>query len=1077
MGCIYIIDGIEYNEDQLKEYLAKNLEDFSGELAGEESEVRGINKAANEMRRQYLNMESYDPDVITNFQANQRAEEWLKNGGDVNELLDYMESGQPVSSEQQEVVKILNMELDAKIAENPTDELLAKQRRLTKINDIIGTDAARLLQARKGMPEPMTTISDYYIDKMNRNGVDVLTKAQKEEAKADFEKIAKLEEEVAKLREQNNEAAAKELVQREINEAKKTVVIGRVTEKKKVDYVTERKKVVGDIRQKLKDIRQGRSGITAVPTFGVNEFIAISPDVAKLARLYVQEGVDKLDEVIDRIHDILKSELAGVTKKDVQDMIAGKYSKPRATKSELQYKVENLRKEAKILNEIEDVKAGKPKTEKEEIRKNQRIADLNRQLVAAKTEAGYYDDVKVRQAEKAVSKNIEDLKRRIEEKDFEVEKAQKISSPKLEQLREEQKALRDEFNELKNEGKVKKDKGQAKLESSVKNVEAQIAELERRIEEKDYSDKPKRLNILDDIELKKKNPELFNKLVVARERLDDLKFEYTQKMAKEEMESKRGFQRAVAETGKFAKEGFSTVKALKAGIDNSVVFIQNGLAVLNPMNIKATARGLRSQVDVVFSEANFRARLVEIYENKALIDMLSRAGLDLIDPKGFRQSIVNEQFGGQNWLDKIKFNIKGKQYKASDITSPFERIFAAFSNEFRLQIFLRGAEKLINQGKTLDNNIEDFKSLASYANNITGRGKLKAQIRPADPIISSLIWAPGLMSSSLNIMGLGDVVNLGKNKGYYRAMTPQVRMYALKETSYGVLMGALIMAAMALDPDKEVDSDPTSVTFGQVRDTKNGWSYNIFGRFTPYVRYLAMMVLRAKAINGKPVKFDAKAETYKFFRGKAAPFAGVASDLAFSENFQGKKYTLDNKGQIASDLFEPLFIKELREQMKIDGTDAILTRAIPSFMGIKVVNEKMYDKRDLQSLLDDTQVSSTMDKNLMVSYKEDLIGKPVTNKEFEEFVIQRDKLIGEYIAKIHEKGIPVLENEKVVMKPITEVTKEELTKEINRLKTLATKNIKKELFGEKPEAEEYLQEDLRLTREELGIGNPEEEQY
>ena len=99
-------------------------------------------------------------------------------------------------------------------------------------------------------------------------------------------------------------------------------------------------------------------------------------------------------------------------------------------------------------------------------------------------------------------------------------------------------------------------------------------------------------------------------------------------------------------------------------------------------------------------------------------------------------------------------------------------------------------------------------------------------------------------------------------------MTPQVRMYALKETSYGILMGALIMAAMALDPDKEVDSDPTSVTFGQVRDTKNGWSYNIFGRFTPYVRYLAMMTLRAKAINGKPVNFDAKAETYKFFRYK-----------------------------------------------------------------------------------------------------------------------------------------------------------------------------------------------------------------
>jgi hypothetical protein len=1005
MGCIYVIDGVEYNEAQLKEYLANNLEDFSGELAGIESEVRGINKAANEMRRQYLNMESYDPDVITNFEANQKAEEWLKKGGDVNELLDKLENGGPVSLFEQEVVKILNMELDAKIAENPTDELLAKQKRLTKINDIIGTDAARVLQARKGMPAPMTTISDYYIDKMNRNGVEVLTESQKKEAKADFEKIAKLEKEVEELREQVNDAAAKELTQREINETKRT----RKSSTKKVDYAAERNKVIGDIRQKLKDIRQGRSGINTVPLPGVQEFIEIAPDVAKLARLYVQEGVDNLGDLVTRIHDVLRTELAGLTKQDVQDMIAGKYNEPRPTKSELQYKVESLRKEAKLLNEIEAVKAGKPKTEKEEIRKNQKIVDLNKQLLEVKRAAGYYD---------------------------------KTNQPA-------------------------KDKDQAKLESSVKNVESQIAEFERRIKEGDYSEKPKRINLLDDTELKKKNPELFNKLVVAREKLDDIKFEYTQKMAREEMNSKKGISRAVAETEKFAKEGFNTVKALKAGIDNSVVFIQNGLAVLNPMNIKATAKGLKAQIDVVASEANFRARLIEIYENKPLLDMITKSGLDLIDPKGFRQSIENEQFGGQNWLDKIKFKIKGKDYKASDITSPFERIFAAFSNEFRLQIFIRGAEQLMAKGKTIDKNTEDFKSLASYANNITGRGKLKAELRPADPIISSLVWAPGLMASSLNIMGLGDVVNLGKNKGYYRAMTPEVRSYALRETAYGIAMGALIMAAMALDPDKEVDSDPTSVTFGQVKDTKNGWSYNLFGRFTPYVRYLAMMTLRGKMINGKPVKFDAKAETYKFLRGKAAPFTGVAADLAFSQNFQGKKYDLDDKGQIISDLFEPLFIKELREQMKIDGTDAILTRAIPSFMGIKVVNEKMYDKRDLESLLKDTQASSAMDKNLVVNYKQDPIGKPVTKDEFNEFVKQRDKLIGEYVTKIHQKGVPVLVGENTVIKSITEVSKEDLMKAISKIKTLATKKVKKDLFGEKPEPEDYLQEDLRLSWEDL----------
>jgi hypothetical protein len=1004
MGCIYIIDGIEYNEAQLKEYLAKNLESFSEELAGEKSKFAGINKAANQIRRDMLGMESYDPDVVTNIETNKKAEEWLKAGGDVNKLLSDIESKKPVTSFDQEIVKILNLELDAKIAENPTDELLAKQRRLVQINDLIGTDAARLLQQRKRMPPPMSTISDYYIDKMDKNGVEVLTEGQKAEAKADFEKISKLEKEVADLRAKVDEAAAKELTNREVEETKKTIRLGEAP-KKKVDYAAERSKVIDDIRKKLRSNK-----LTAVPIPFIDKYIEIAPDVAKLARLYVEEGVEKLDDLVAKVYDVLSSEIAGLTKRDVQDMIAGKYSKPRETKSEIEKKLEDLKKEAKILNEIEDVKAGKPKTEREEIRKNQRIADLNKQLVKVREEAGYYDE------------------------------------------------------------------GKKKLEGSIKNIESQIAEFERRIKEGDYSAKPKRLNILDDTELRKKNPELFNKLLDARDKLDNLKFEYTQKLAKEEIAAMKGFQKAFAQTGKFTKEGFNTVKALKAGVDNSAVFIQNGIAVMNPMNIKATAKGLEAQLDVAFSEKNFRRRLVAIHENKPLMDMVRRSGLDIIDPKGFRESITNEQFGGQNWLDKIKFKVKGKEYKASGLTSPFERIFAAFSNEFRLQIFIRGAEKLIAKGKTLDNNIEDFKSLASYANNITGRGKIHNEIKRAEPIISSLIWAPGLMSSSMNIMGLGDLANLGKNKGYYRAMTPEVRAYAVKETAAGIAMGVLVMAAMALDPDKEVDYNPESVTFGQVRDTKNGWSYNVFGRFTPYIRYLAMMTMRGKMIDGKPVKFDAKKETYKFFRGKAAPFAGVATDLAFSENFQGKKYTLDNKGQIASDLFEPLFVKELREQMKIDGTEAILKRGIPSFMGIKVVNEKMYDKRDLQSLLDDTQVSSAMDKSLMINYKEDPAGKPITSKEFDEFAKQRDELIGKYVTIIYEKGIPVLEGENVVMKPIAEAPKEDVMKEINRLKTLATKNIKKELFGEKAEPEEYLQEDLKLTREELGIGSPEEEQ-
>ena len=56
------------------------------------------------------------------------------------------------------------------------------------------------------------------------------------------------------------------------------------------------------------------------------------------------------------------------------------------------------------------------------------------------------------------------------------------------------------------------------------------------------------------------------------------------------------------------------------------------------------------------------------------------------------------------------------------------------------------------------------------------------------------------------------------------------------------------------------------------------------------------------------------------------------------------------------------------------------------------------------------------------------------------------------------------------------MSKEDLIKEINRIKTLATKNVKQKLFGEKPAPENYIKRELKYTRDDLGIGNPEEQE-
>jgi hypothetical protein len=104
-------------------------------------------------------------------------------------------------------------------------------------------------------------------------------------------------------------------------------------------------------------------------------------------------------------------------------------------------------------------------------------------------------------------------------------------------------------------------------------------------------------------------------------------------------------------------------------------------------------------------------------------------------------------------------------------------------------------------------------------------------------------------------------------------------------------MGIAVMAAFSLNPDKEVDSDPKSVTFGQIKDKLTGMAYNVFGRFTSVIRYIMMMITGERRVDEQGEKISTGQESWKFFRGKFNPIAGVASDaLITRKTFDGKPY-------------------------------------------------------------------------------------------------------------------------------------------------------------------------------------------
>jgi len=1002
-----------------------------------EEALRGITKADNMERRAESGLPVYKNEVITDEQIRQQATSELEKGYDLNSLVGRMEQGRGTSAVESEILKMYASDLDARLQKDPYNKEVQKElARFTdaklKSGSTMGRDF-RALQGTAAAPtEQLQTLSDFVTVMRDANGVEELTDTQMKKVVENYENIKKeLDKSNAerdRLQELNNQLIAEKEFQQVQKEAQKTKSVKR-------DYKKERETVIDDIRAKLKESRKNLYS-EAIPLRPVVDLVKISPDIAKLVKLYAEEGINKLDQVVKEIHSLLKDEIKGLTERDVIDSIAGKYKDTTKTINEAKAEAYNLKREAKLASDILDLKEGKkPQAkEKEQIAKSRKILELEKELKQLRRESGVYDE--------------------------------------------------------------------AKLKSLIKKNETKAAELERKIQNKEFIQEAKPETFMQNPEIPKKYPDLYKKYLNSIDKLDHLKHDFLDAADKDRIEKEGTW----GKTKQIGKEAKNTVMALKAGYDNSAVGVQSYTAMFDVENWgliirkekgkflptvkisknKPALNALKFQWLAARSEAVFRRRLVEIHENKPLWNMIEKSGLDILDPKGLKTTLREESMGAKNLLERKYMGIQPSKYT----TAPFERLFSGFSNEIRVSMFINGAEELMSKGKTIENSLQDYKDLASRVNNATGRGKI--MYKSAEPALGAVLWSPKLLATTINKLGLSDLASnklygkrdaQGRPMGYYSNMNPEGRVRALSSLVRSISTTILLMAAFSMDDDIEADYNPQSVTFGQVKNTKTGWSINLFGPYSSVIRFLTMIGhSTASSLTGgyigpaQKIKADGKAEkakvgeeAYKFFRGKANPLTGIVTDIALSTSFTGKPYNI--KENIASDLLEPLFVKDFRTQYKNSGAEAFLY-AIPTFYGLKVQNEKQYDQRDLKSLISNNVYSSDMDKNTLFNYNE--AGRPVTKEEFDNFVKTRDAILSEFITKIHENGFPVSENGKMVQRKMEGegagvATKDEVAKILTRLKTEATKVAKEKLFGVKEEAADDAADDVRDALEEQGL--------
>jgi hypothetical protein len=94
------------------------------------------------------------------------------------------------------------------------------------------------------------------------------------------------------------------------------------------------------------------------------QLAAISPEVLKLVRSYAEQGVIKLDEIINDLHENLSKRIPEITKADVKNILAGEYVKKREAPPINKDKIKLESDIKKIQNQID--------LEKEIIKRNNR---------------------------------------------------------------------------------------------------------------------------------------------------------------------------------------------------------------------------------------------------------------------------------------------------------------------------------------------------------------------------------------------------------------------------------------------------------------------------------------------------------------------------------------------------------------------------------------------------------------------------------------------------------------------------------------------------------------------------------
>lgn len=823
---------------------------------------------------------SYEKDTQTIKGWDEQATERIKKDPDaLNKLMNKMrDEGMPSPVEQRMMLQYISS-LRAKVRTNPTPENLKELNRAKDISNIVGGRfVGQSLVARKGEKPTEDTLDNYLEQWTEAHGTETLPKETIDELSSRFEKEQDLKLKIDEAYEKGRQAALKEKAEEEVKKSKPG---SNVKRKSKEQFVEERKSLAQQLKeQKEKHEKYIKDQGIHYSGFGFTLTGEMAKTIGKIAKSYIHEGAQKLEQVIEKVYSEIKDIFPDVTKNDIRDVMAGVYKEKKETKNELAERVRNLETEAKLLNQIENERKGIEKIK----------------IPADKTKA---------------NKRIEELRKRVDV----VRKLKK--------------------SELEEEGvKDMSEMGADDLSKLKKQRLTQIENLREKIKNKDYSlpePPPKRIKLdkeaqrLEDEYEKMKEKDLYQQEKAKYDRLSKGTKRWDQVW--KVLGLKRIVQTALDFSIPFRQNITTTINPLKW-----LPRIEEG-KLKTPTNIR--------QFKNMFS-FTFVPRLMREYE-KNLKETgewheMNQDGISFSNPSETKLSQREEDFRN-NIFEGLR-SMRGDKNKVKNVASYIgepifasERAAAGALNTIRVERYRAAKRNLEAEGITRQNDPEAYKKMAEWVMNMTGRGKMLEMIensKTGKTLAGNTFYGARLMASRFNLL---------KNP-FFSKMPTAVRKEAFKDMAGYV--GGVTMTGMALmAAGGNVSFNPDDPDFLQVRFGKT--KYDISGGMTAYIRTFLRLSKAAmeqgKAVGGTKSETK-KANKYSGFATRTgATFITnkFAPNTAYAYHFlTGKSPSKDNKQFDPYEFFQfyPMYVSDIKDAWAEEGVSSLLSVGLPNVLGI-----------------------------------------------------------------------------------------------------------------------------------------------